>query len=261
MKKEPLSIMTVKTLLAVIIFTGLGTIIIGGAYLIGKQGIISLPHYQPSDKSECEIDSDCELVYTGHSPCLPCDTSREDYKCFTQEEIEKMGERKIFNNVVACKPCQESQHTCVCSNGKCEKVKKEEVEEVTIITDKTEYEQGENVKITVKNNLEEEICYPIYSGSSCWKLPFGVEKFSSIENKWTDIPIGKHIAGELIPCLQHMSMPSSKCSKGSINFLWDQNQKSKGIVSSGKYRIVFPNFIYKKQELIETKDFSFCYSF
>ena len=36
MRKEPLSIIIVKTLLAVIIFTGVGTIIIGGAYLIGK---------------------------------------------------------------------------------------------------------------------------------------------------------------------------------------------------------------------------------
>jgi len=35
-KKEPLSIMTVKTLLAVIIFTGVGTIIVGGGWLIGK---------------------------------------------------------------------------------------------------------------------------------------------------------------------------------------------------------------------------------
>ena len=37
MKKEPLSIMIVKTLLAVIIFAGVGTIIIGGGLLIGKQ--------------------------------------------------------------------------------------------------------------------------------------------------------------------------------------------------------------------------------
>ncbi len=36
-QKEPLSIIAVKTLLAVIIFTGVGTIIIGGGWLIGKQ--------------------------------------------------------------------------------------------------------------------------------------------------------------------------------------------------------------------------------
>ena len=134
-KKEPLSIMTVKTLLAVIIFTGVGTIIIGGGLLIGEQSVISLPL---SDKSECKMDSDCLLTYTGRSSCLPCDTSREDYKCLTQEEIEKMGERKIFNKVVACKPCQESQHSCECNNRKCSKVKKP-IQQVSITTDKTEY--------------------------------------------------------------------------------------------------------------------------
>ena len=36
MPKEPLSIITVKTLLAVIIFTGIGTIIVGGGWLIGE---------------------------------------------------------------------------------------------------------------------------------------------------------------------------------------------------------------------------------
>lgn len=39
MKKEPLSIMIVKTLLAVIIFAGMGMIIIGGGYLIWERDI------------------------------------------------------------------------------------------------------------------------------------------------------------------------------------------------------------------------------
>ncbi len=54
MKKEPLSVMTVKTLLAVIIFTGMGTIVIGGAWLIGKQGEISKPA-KPSQEQPAEI--------------------------------------------------------------------------------------------------------------------------------------------------------------------------------------------------------------
>ncbi|MCK4591991.1 hypothetical protein KAT63_00955 [Candidatus Parcubacteria bacterium] len=36
MRKESLSLMTIKTLLAVIIFAGMGTIIIGGGYIIGE---------------------------------------------------------------------------------------------------------------------------------------------------------------------------------------------------------------------------------
>ena len=38
MKKESLSIMIVKTLLAVVIFTGMGTIIVGGGYIIWEHG-------------------------------------------------------------------------------------------------------------------------------------------------------------------------------------------------------------------------------
>lgn len=125
MKKEALSIIIIKTILAVIIFAGMGTIIVGGGWLIGKQGEISLPYYQPSDKSECKIDSDCQLTYTGYSPCLPCDTLHGDYECLTQEEIKRIRKRKTFDIAVACKPCQEPQHICKCENGKCEKVKKE----------------------------------------------------------------------------------------------------------------------------------------
>ena len=125
-----------------------------------------------------------------------------------------------------------------------------EEQEVTITTDKTEYEQGETVKITVRNNFGGEICYLTYSGSDCWKLPFRVENFISDENKWEDIPIGKQIEG----CPQYMSMPASKCSNEPINFSWDQHQMNKGVVSAGKYRISFPNFPYKKQKLIETKE-------
>ena len=39
-KKEPLSLIAVKTLLAVIIFTGVGTIIVGGGWLIGKREVV-----------------------------------------------------------------------------------------------------------------------------------------------------------------------------------------------------------------------------
>ncbi|MCK5085801.1 hypothetical protein KAK05_03755, partial [Candidatus Parcubacteria bacterium] len=35
-KKEPFSLMTVKTLLAILLFTGMGVIIIGGGYIIGE---------------------------------------------------------------------------------------------------------------------------------------------------------------------------------------------------------------------------------
>lgn len=47
---------------------------------------------------------------------------------------------------------------CECKNNVCAEITKK-AEEVTITTDKTEYEQGETVKIVVKNNLDKSICF------------------------------------------------------------------------------------------------------
>ncbi|MCK4799751.1 hypothetical protein KAS31_02125 [Candidatus Parcubacteria bacterium] len=93
MKKESSSIITVKTLLAVVIFTGLGTIIIGGGYLIG-----------------------------GH------------YKNVTENRITKSI-----------------------------------VKEVTITTDKTEYEKGEEINIVVKNNKQDKIFHCGAGDLSGWR--------------------------------------------------------------------------------------------
>ena len=79
MKKESLSIMTVKTLLAVIIFAGMGTIIIGGAYIIGEysknsnnQSINNNKIWNPTNEClssnskscnrDCQVDSDCKYT-------------------------------------------------------------------------------------------------------------------------------------------------------------------------------------------------------
>ena len=86
MKKEPLSIITIKTLLAVIIFTGVGTIIIGGGLLIGMDGKVSnnrlpKPVIEKKQKEKldiktgnAEIDNDINVkalqknVDEGHQP-------------------------------------------------------------------------------------------------------------------------------------------------------------------------------------------------
>ncbi len=236
-KKEPLLIMIVKTLLAVVIFTGLGTIIIGGAYLIGKQGVISLPHYQPSDKSECKIDSDCQLVYTGPEICLPCDTSLKEYKCFLSKEAKKIEEERLRKpvNSILCEQCLEKpQHACKCENGKCEKVKKKLIEEVSITTDKMEYEQGEMVEITIENNSEKEqgMSYP----------PYIIERFKN--NSWIPIKQIWLSCGMFYEEIEFITIKSKDKLKyewdqqeswcGSIDLLWGEFSNQ---VQSGKYRI------------------------
>ena len=62
-----------------------------------------------------------------------------------------------------------------------------ETQEVTITTDKTEYEQGEMVKITVKNNLDKSIWYYEWSEFNCADS-FFLEKKENGEYKYFSIP-------------------------------------------------------------------------
>lgn len=172
MEKESLSIMTVKILLAVIIFTGMGTIIVGGGYLIMSVPKTDLPITNPIIETQCEVDSDCLMAFVPAYDyiCPSCDISSEEYQCLTMSEIKKLknrGEQK--DESVLCSPCplEFDRYVCECKNGKCEKVKKDLVEDVSITTDKTEYEIGETVEITIINNKSEAIyfypyCFPPY---------------------------------------------------------------------------------------------------
>ena len=57
-KKEPLSFMTIKTLLGILLFTGMGTIIIGGVYIIGE-------HYKNKASNQImkPVDQETENYY------------------------------------------------------------------------------------------------------------------------------------------------------------------------------------------------------
>ena len=134
-KKEPFSFIFVKTLLAILIFTALTIIIIGGwVYVAARYAIISpskidLPIVNHVVETQCKIDSDCELAYTGSNICLPCDTAIEEYKCLLLKEAEETEEerfKRMVDNKIFCERCLEkSQHTCKCESGKCEKIKDE----------------------------------------------------------------------------------------------------------------------------------------
>ena len=166
-KKDFFSFISVKTLSAVLIFTALAVIIIGGwVYIIGdcSNDKTDNPIIPVVSEIQCKIDSDCKLISAGG---CPCSTSDEEFKCFPREEAIKRRQKEMNNpERLLCSKCPqplEIQHTCKCANGKCEKVKIEEVEKVVIATDKMEYGQRENVNIIIKNNFFEEIfiSYPI----------------------------------------------------------------------------------------------------
>ena len=162
MKKEPLSIMIVKTFLAVIIFTGVGMVVIGGAHLIGKQGKVS------------------KLV-----------------------KLIQQYPDPIENEVI-------------------------------IVTDKTEYEQGETVKITVENNTDKKV--RIY-------IPLlGIEHFDN--NNWVRVNMLLSACGVFGGLVHNIVDPYN-----TAEYNWHQEEKlcntsvvagSEPIskqVPAGKYRI------------------------
>ncbi|MCK5123275.1 MAG: hypothetical protein KAQ87_03975 [Candidatus Pacebacteria bacterium] len=118
-KKEPFSLMTVKTLLAILLFTGMGVIIIGGGYIIGGYYKISNnqinnkiwnsihkcseEHPEFCDRS-CNIDSDCIPSCTYNMGCI------------------RSGEGQVGANAIRC---EIAPFSCKCENNKCEIVEYE----------------------------------------------------------------------------------------------------------------------------------------
>jgi len=227
-----------KMILSITLIVMLG-LLFGAISYLGKIPKIDLPIVKPVIEAQCEVDNDCSLVYVGGA-CTACSTFDEEYQCLPKKEaakIEEERQRILIDpegpQCSLCMPLFEIQHTCKCENGKCEKAKKELVEEVSIRTDKTEYEQGENVSVIIKNNFSEEmsISYPI------------VERIindNHIPLKGSVVWPGCGVTGGLI----YLPLESSEVVKHQ----WDQKEKwcsadfsdrnvySKEILP-GKYRI------------------------
>ena len=163
MKKESLSTMTVKIFLAVIIFAGMGTIIVGGGYIIGEysknktDNEITKPvnqeaeNYYDALENKYNLREDCWNQYAKYlnSRFYSFEIMKENNyrevnesgKCpegFRINQLERPYEGLDYNSLVWCEPV-------VTKN------------DVLIIVDKTEYQQGDEIKFTVKNNLNKEI--------------------------------------------------------------------------------------------------------
>ena len=238
MKKQTLfDLASMPKMVLVITLIVMPGLLFGAISYLLKTPKTDLPIINPVVETQCEVDSDCSLVYVGGA-CTACSTFDEEYQCLPWKEAAKIEEerQRILNDPEGpqcslCMPLFEIQHTCKCENGKCEKVKKELVEEVIITTDKTEYEQGEMVKITIKNNSGEEqgMGYP----------PYVIEKFEN--NDWETIRQLWCPCDDDVLCSPH----NSQLGK-SREYNWFQMESwcsdSTAIsnqVPAGKYRIKF----------------------
>lgn len=117
--------------------------------------------------------------------------------------------------------------------------------EATITTDKTEYEQGETVKIMVKNNLDKNIClgknHPYYS-----------EKWNEETKKW-EIAHPELLMSGVVP-----SVGECINSKEHKEFISDDFFKNLILINSGKYRILFPVCVDCEKEKNFNSDKTIC---
>ena len=204
-----------KMILIITIVVMLGSLFGAVSYLL-KMSKTDLPIAEPVIETQCEIDLDCELVYVGLGRCPSSDSLIDDYECFNKDEAIKIETNKETFLCSYINFKLRNKYTCKCENGKCEKVKIGEVEEVVITTDKMEYGIGEEVKITIENNSDKEqkISSPSYV----------VEKFENdnwIEIKQVWCPCGvdcNMTSGFIIKSSFHIK------SKDKIKFNWNQRE-------------------------------------
>lgn len=175
--------------------------------------------------NSCEIDSDCKPLNFGGNWVNIC-VNQNTNTLAVQSAVKNFLKKCPFPGVYP--PIE-----CLCVENKCAPIIKES-QEVTIATDKTEYEQGETVKIIIRNDLDKEkwIYLPFYT----------IERFDNgdwIEIKKVDCPceVACNIAAYFI--LQ---------PHGVKEYQWDQketwcsdptriSQTISNQVPPGKYRI------------------------
>ena len=225
MKKESLSVMTVKTLLAVVIFAGVGTIIIGGGYIIGeysKNGTanqITKPVNQETENYYDVLEKKCD-----DGKC--CLRSLKIMKENNYKEIDQDGNcPEGFEESFL--PLKGIAGFCENSLKWCQPI---QTKIISIKTDKIEYFTGEQVKIAIKNETDGIMYIPEY---------ITIERF--YDNKW------EGIVRRTCPW-DRLSYNDGYYFEAHSNNIYDWNQEEKGCdmskfmtyrtqVPAGKYRV------------------------
>jgi len=112
---------------------------------------------------------------------------------------------------------------------------KGEEEEVSITTDKTEYEQGDAVKSTIKNNLNQSVWYWDNRGRI---IPLvGIQIFENGE--WKNVG-GKDACACKSNCITYAANWTELKSKETLTDSWETKEDCLGeIAKEGKYRVWF----------------------
>ena len=122
------------------------------------------------------------------------------------------------------------------------------IKEVTITTDKTEYEEEETVKIILRNNLSKSIWY-LNGHKLCSDINKGYRIYQFLAEEWIDVTPPMDC-----PAIEEAGLPIFKelSSNDSVVFTWDLKilDKVKGSIEAppGKYKFLM---FYKEDEKTE----------
>jgi len=236
--------------------------------LVGSWWILNLQKQLPMnlDLKACFTDSDCIIVSTikglEHIPTetegCGCQCVTSINKNFVDLWEQKQSEFKDYECKTMCKPCglNRTNSEAKCENNQC--VAKPS-QKVNIITDKTEYGQGETVKIIIENNAksEEEICTP--------SLIYTIERYN--QGKWDAIRMVSCPCDALCDLAINLTLEPGE----RLSYEWDQAETwcsdpikdfSETIseqVPAGRYRVRIDvsegcNPIYSNEFAIKEKD-------
>jgi len=210
----------------ILIIILIGVLAAGGfiSFLVWK-------HYSKPNlplKHYCQTDSDC--VLSGSDPegfgiCV----NKEWY-----EEWKKSPESKKYKWT-----CEYTgKERCACVNNKCQRIDSErgcgvKETQVIITTNKTEYERGEEVKITLNTNGN-TLYFEHYNNR--------VSYYRLVDGNWELIPAGDWAGCHKVSCrdgviesiCREVHSPYCKKVNNILEKIWDQKMKVKKRVRCGK---------------------------
>lgn len=158
-----------------------------------------------------------------------CNTDKDCYpSCNRDCGCIRSGE-KCFGDV----KCQVPPFSCKCFNNSCEIVEFDELRQATIATDKTEYEQGDMMEITFKNDLN----YSIWFRPGCMYPFWGAERL--VGTSWIEIFVGPIAACEKAPILIELKAGEKIMDIWDLReYIWDESGNKGQFAGNGTYRIV-----------------------
>ena len=217
-------------------------ILVIGIILISAFWVYENQRISEGELYACDKSNDCIIV--DGIGCCACPTSiNKQYLEYWREKSRAKHDCSDIRCIGCLGPKEYFEAKCI--DKRCKAVPKQFTEQVTITTDKTEYEQGETVKIMVRNNLEIPIWYAqsVRCGTSFWLL----ETCEGEEVSYYEICLW------VAPDYRFTKLNLTEILEEEWDGkLWGSGLEEYKLPEPGCYRIVFPySYSVNKKKLYE----------